>query len=130
MTAVGLKTCRFRVGDRVAFNLSSSLATTIIVPESLCADIPHAMTFEEAASYPYSYSTVLYGLMELGRLRKDQVGSSCRDKHIITQATADSLDSSDSFDARCSWSSCYPSRKNGRCRGKLYTSILAQTNSG
>ncbi|KAF4778870.1 beta-ketoacyl synthase domain-containing protein [Colletotrichum scovillei] len=120
VTAVGLKTCRFRVGDRVAFNLSSSLATTIIVPESLCADIPHAMTFEEAASYPYSYSTVLYGLMELGRLRKDQVGSSCRDKHIITQATADSLDSSDSFDARCSWSSCYPSRKNGRCRDLLH----------
>ncbi|KAK1723031.1 beta-ketoacyl synthase domain-containing protein [Colletotrichum acutatum] len=72
VTAVGSKTCRFRLGDRVAFNLSSSLATTIIVPETLCAEIPHAMTFEEAASYPYSYSTVLYGLMELGRLRKDQ----------------------------------------------------------
>ncbi|KAK1473948.1 beta-ketoacyl synthase domain-containing protein [Colletotrichum cuscutae] len=72
VTAVGPKACRFRVGDRVAFNLCSSLATTIIVPESLCADIPHEMTFEEAASYPYSYSTVLYGLMELGRLRKNQ----------------------------------------------------------
>lgn len=78
VTAVGSKACRFRVGDRVAFNSTSCLATTITVPEGLCADIPHAMTFEEAASYPYSYSTVLHGLMELGRLRKDQVGFSPR----------------------------------------------------
>jgi hypothetical protein len=32
------------------------------------------MNFEEAASTPYSYGTTLYGLMEIGRLKKGQVG--------------------------------------------------------
>ncbi|KXH64201.1 beta-ketoacyl synthase domain-containing protein [Colletotrichum salicis] len=72
VTAVGPKAYRFRVGDRVAFHSGCSLATSIVIPETLCAVIPRSMTLEEAASYPYSYSTVLHGLMELGRLRKDQ----------------------------------------------------------
>jgi NADPH:quinone reductase-like Zn-dependent oxidoreductase len=76
VTAVGPKARRIRVGDRVAFNYGGSLSTSIILPETLCAEIPETMSFEEAASMPYSYGTVLYGLMEIGRLKKGQVGYS------------------------------------------------------
>ncbi|OHE91655.1 beta-ketoacyl synthase domain-containing protein [Colletotrichum orchidophilum] len=83
VTGVGPKACRLRVGDRVAFNFSGSLVTSIVLPETLCADIPRAMTFEEATAFPYSYSTVLYGLMELGRLRKNQT--------LLIHSTSDAL---------------------------------------
>jgi NADPH:quinone reductase-like Zn-dependent oxidoreductase len=73
VTAVGLEARRFRVGDRVAFNYGGSLSTSITLPETLCAKIPDTMTFEEAASIPYSYGTILYGLMDIGRLKKGQV---------------------------------------------------------
>lgn len=71
--AIGPEARRFRVGDRVAFNNDSCLSNVITLPETLCAEIPENMSFEEAASTPYSYGTVLYGLMELGRLKKGQV---------------------------------------------------------
>ncbi|KAK1594233.1 LOW QUALITY PROTEIN: beta-ketoacyl synthase domain-containing protein [Colletotrichum navitas] len=72
VTGVGPDARQFRVGDRVAFNHDSALSTSIILSESLCAEIPAAMGFEEAASTPYSFGIVLHGLMELGKLKKGQ----------------------------------------------------------
>ncbi|OHX00905.1 beta-ketoacyl synthase domain-containing protein [Colletotrichum incanum] len=63
---------RFRIGDRVAFNHGSALSTFVTLPESLCAEIPDAMSFEDAASTPYSFGIALHGLMELGKLKKGQ----------------------------------------------------------
>ncbi|WDK17260.1 beta-ketoacyl synthase domain-containing protein [Colletotrichum graminicola] len=72
VTGVGPDARKFRIGDRVAFNHDSALSTSIILSESLCAEIPATMGFEEAASTPYSFGLVLHGLMELGKLKKGQ----------------------------------------------------------
>ncbi|KAL0933322.1 Lovastatin diketide synthase LovF 1 [Colletotrichum truncatum] len=69
---VGSEVRRFRPGDRVAFTFGGCLSTSITLPETMCVEIPGAMSFEEAASSPYSYGTALYGLMELGKLRRNQ----------------------------------------------------------
>jgi len=100
--AVGPEARRFRVSDRVAFSNSGSLSTSVILSEALCAEIPDTMTFEEAASTPYSYGTTLYGLMEIGRLKKGQVG--CPFGRI--SYTANSSVRPNSFSLRCAWSSC------------------------
>ncbi|KAK1988472.1 beta-ketoacyl synthase domain-containing protein [Colletotrichum cereale] len=72
VTGVGPDARQFCVGDRVAFNHESALSTFITLPESLCAKIPTAMRFEDAASTPYSFGIALHGLMELGKLKKGQ----------------------------------------------------------
>ncbi|KAK1993234.1 beta-ketoacyl synthase domain-containing protein [Colletotrichum falcatum] len=72
VTGVGPDARRFRIGDRVAFNHDGALTTSIMLSESRCAEIPAAMDFEHAASMPYSFGVALYGLMELGRLKRGQ----------------------------------------------------------
>ncbi|OLN97381.1 Lovastatin diketide synthase LovF 1 [Colletotrichum chlorophyti] len=70
--AVGPGARRLRVGDRVAFSHQGSVSTSVTLSETLCAEIPASMSFEEAASTPHTYGTVLHGLMELGKLSRDQ----------------------------------------------------------
>lgn len=101
VTAVGPEARRFRVSDRVAFSHSGSLSTSVILSETLCAEIPDTMTLKEAASIPYSYGTALYGLMEIGRLKKGQVGC----PFGRNSYAANSSVRLDSFSLRCAWSS-------------------------
>ncbi|KAK2034990.1 beta-ketoacyl synthase domain-containing protein [Colletotrichum zoysiae] len=72
VTGVGPNARQFRVGDRVAFNHDSALSTSITLSESLCVEIPADMSFEDAASTPYSFCIALHGLMELGKLKRGQ----------------------------------------------------------
>ncbi|KDN70949.1 putative beta-ketoacyl synthase domain-containing protein [Colletotrichum sublineola] len=72
VTGMGPDARQFRIGDRVAFNHGSALSTSITLSESLCAEIPATMGFEDAASTPYSFGIALHGLMELGKLKKGQ----------------------------------------------------------
>ncbi|GKT45747.1 highly reducing polyketide synthase gloL [Colletotrichum spaethianum] len=72
VTGMGPNANQFRIGDRVAFNNRGALSTSVILPESLCTEIPDAVSFEDAASTPYSFGIALHGLMELGKLKKGQ----------------------------------------------------------
>lgn len=62
-----------RVGDRVAFSSVGCFSTSLGMRESACAKIPDSLSFEAAATMPCVYGTVMYGLMEVARLKKGQV---------------------------------------------------------
>ncbi|TID07622.1 Compactin diketide synthase mokB [Colletotrichum higginsianum] len=83
VVGVGPEARQFRVGDRVAFSHDNALSTRATLSESLCARMPDSMSFEEAASTPYSFGTALYALMELGKLNKGQ--------SVLIHSASDSL---------------------------------------
>ena len=62
-------------GDRVLTLASSAFSTVLTTSASLCARMPDEMSFEQAATMPCVYSTVIYSLLELGQLDADQVSS-------------------------------------------------------
>jgi NADPH:quinone reductase-like Zn-dependent oxidoreductase len=61
------------VGDRVvAMPPSACAKTAVVVPSSLVQRIPDNLTFEDAATMPICYSTVIESLINLGQLDKGQ----------------------------------------------------------
>ncbi|CAP62086.1 uncharacterized protein PODANS_5_380 [Podospora anserina S mat+] len=59
-----------KVGDRVAVGAFNSYATR--VKARIVAKIPDEMSFEEAATIPSVYCTVIHGLLDLARLKAGQ----------------------------------------------------------
>lgn len=64
---------RLHIGDRVLIFGKGCFATRYITSAKLCAKIPDNLSFEEAATMPCVYSTVIYSLMTVGKLEKGQV---------------------------------------------------------
>ncbi len=60
-------------GDRVFLFGAGCFSTGVICAAKLCVKIPDSLSFEEAAGMPTIFSTVIRGLIDLGRL---QVGES------------------------------------------------------
>ncbi|THV54033.1 hypothetical protein BGAL_0036g00320 [Botrytis galanthina] len=72
ITKVGSNVINLNVGDRVlAFN-DNSFSTRIKTTPDLCAKIPDTLSFEDAATMPCVYSTVIYGLQDMARLEAGQ----------------------------------------------------------
>jgi NADPH:quinone reductase-like Zn-dependent oxidoreductase len=70
---VGSAINHVQAGDRV-FAISTGLfATRKVLPGRCVFKIPETLTFEEAATMPIVYATVIYALITLGQLRKGQV---------------------------------------------------------
>lgn len=63
-----------KVGDRVAVMAGGTFTTHLTISSSLCAKIPDNLSFEEAATMPCTFATVIHSLIEIARLQKDQVG--------------------------------------------------------
>ncbi|CAG8961993.1 hypothetical protein HYFRA_00014100 [Hymenoscyphus fraxineus] len=59
-------------GDRVMLFTPGALATSLVLREELCAKIPDSLSFEDAATIPCVYGTVIHSLVNLGRLEKGQ----------------------------------------------------------
>lgn len=59
-------------GDRVMVFTPGTLSTTLTTKEKLCAKIPDSLSFEDAATMPCVYGTVIHSLLDLGRLEKGQ----------------------------------------------------------
>ncbi|KAF5870470.1 putative polyketide synthase protein [Botrytis fragariae] len=73
ITKVGSKVINLSIGDRVlAFN-GSSFSTSINTTTDLCAKIPDTLSFEDAATMLYVYSTVIHGLQDITRLEAGQI---------------------------------------------------------
>lgn len=70
---VGPGVSDFQVGDRIAAAATGSYATTLNVQAHACVKIPTVLSFEEAATMPSVFGTVIYGLLELARLESGQV---------------------------------------------------------
>ena len=63
----------FKVGDRVIMFDHGCFSTRLAISAKLCAKIPEELSFEEAATLPCVYSTVIHSLLTIGRLEKGQV---------------------------------------------------------
>jgi NADPH:quinone reductase-like Zn-dependent oxidoreductase len=62
-----------QVGDRVLIYGRGCLSTRYVTSAKLCAKLSENLSFEEAATMPCVYSTVIYALMTVGKLEKGQV---------------------------------------------------------
>ena len=60
-------------GDRVIVLERNTYSTTLKTKESLCAKIPDGLSFEDAATIPCVYGTVIHGLLDLAGLKRGQV---------------------------------------------------------
>ncbi|KAF6813125.1 polyketide synthase [Colletotrichum sojae] len=69
--AVGPEVKEMIPGDRVFAFGGGCFSTGLIISEKLCAKIPDALSFEEAATMPCVFSTVVHGLLDVARLTAD-----------------------------------------------------------
>ncbi|KAH8166023.1 hypothetical protein CIB48_g2204 [Xylaria polymorpha] len=70
--AIGPDVTDFTVGQRVMAITQDAYATTTKTTSSLCIKMPDDLSFEEGASMPCVYPTVIHGLVNLARLDKGQ----------------------------------------------------------
>lgn len=75
ITDIGPDVSKHRVGDRVVVCSSGSFTTSMDVSEHLCVTAPDTLTFEQAASMPVVYSTVIYSLLDAARLAEGMVST-------------------------------------------------------
>jgi NADPH:quinone reductase-like Zn-dependent oxidoreductase len=73
---VGPKVQNLTVGDRVMVFAGGSYSTSLVTKSSLCARVPPQLSFEEAATMPCVYSTMIRSIIHLGKLRKGQASFS------------------------------------------------------
>ena len=52
-----------------------SFSNRVNAPSELVAKIPDTLSLEEAATMPVAFLTVIYALLHVRHLRKDEVGS-------------------------------------------------------
>lgn len=72
---IGSEVTKFKVGDRVA-GISDNMFTTLAVaPEDRFVAIPDDLGFDEASTMLSPLITAMYCLIDVGNLRKHQVGS-------------------------------------------------------
>lgn len=83
VTQVGPKVTNLKIGDRVLAFTNNSYATRVKVSSALCAKIPDKLSFEDAATMPCVYGTVIYGLQDMARLETDQVRWNTRRPSIL-----------------------------------------------
>jgi NADPH:quinone reductase-like Zn-dependent oxidoreductase len=70
---VGPEVQDLKIGDRVCVGAPNTYATILRVTSDHCARITEDLSFEEAATMPCVYGTVVHGLIDLARLEKGQV---------------------------------------------------------
>ncbi|USP74624.1 uncharacterized protein yc1106_01898 [Curvularia clavata] len=70
---VGSEVEDLAVGDRVIIMGGASLFTTkALVPSVNCWKFPSSLSFQEAATMPCVFLTVIYGLLEVGQMKSEQ----------------------------------------------------------
>jgi hypothetical protein len=72
VTRVGPDVTTIKPGDRVATFCMGAYRTFLRTPESLVAEIPEQMSYEEAASLPCVYVTAYRALVEVAHLMKGE----------------------------------------------------------
>ncbi len=73
VTRIGPSTKDISVGDRVFVLGAGCFSTTLVASEKACEKIPNTLSFEDAATMPCVFGTVIYSLVHIGRLEPDQV---------------------------------------------------------
>lgn len=115
---VGSNVTDLCLGDRVfAFPKGGCFSTFLKLSALHCAKIPSALSFEDAATMPCVYSTVIHGLIDVGRLEQGQVSNPRRSSKLTTLMTS-ITDSSDSIGLRRCGHSSDSDLQNDWCSGK------------
>ncbi|KAI0860401.1 hypothetical protein F4860DRAFT_479113 [Xylaria cubensis] len=70
--STGPEAAHLQPGDRVIVPERNTYSTTLRTKESLCAKIPDDLSFEDAATIPCVYGTVVHGLLDLAKLQQGQ----------------------------------------------------------
>ena len=73
ITRVGSAVDHVKVGDRVITLGDGCFATRLVVCGQRVVRIPEELSFEDAATMPAVYTTVVHCLLNVGRLAKGQV---------------------------------------------------------
>lgn len=109
---VGPEVKHLKVGDRVLCCTDGSFATYWCMSELFCAKMPDSLGFDEAATIPLVYATVVAGLMDSAKLSKGQV---CHRLVVeISFLLTGYSDGSHSLRLRWRWHSCYSSGQDDR----------------
>lgn len=69
---IGPEVRDLEVGDRVFICDAGCFATKMVTTNKLCAKIPDNLEFEEAATMPCVYNTVIHSLINIGGLERGQ----------------------------------------------------------
>ncbi|GFF62397.1 lovastatin nonaketide synthase [Aspergillus udagawae] len=72
VTRVGPEAKDVRAGDRVMFLGQGSFSTKVVRSANLCCRIPECMSFEEGATMPLVYTSVIHSLLEAANLQAGQ----------------------------------------------------------
>ncbi|ESZ94274.1 polyketide synthase [Sclerotinia borealis F-4128] len=72
ISRIGSKVTHLAVGDRVAAMSEGAYSTYTRCLGTSAQKVPHAMTFEDAATIPVIYCTAYYSLFDLARLEKGE----------------------------------------------------------
>lgn len=71
---VGSDVKGFCPGDRVVTCYQGIFKTRIVISPERCYKCPEQISLVDVASMPTVYATAIYSLIEVGNLKKDQVG--------------------------------------------------------
>nr|RBQ98724.1 hypothetical protein FVER53263_00316 [Fusarium verticillioides] len=72
ITKVGAGVGKFQPGDPVFYLADNCFSTQITISAQRCAKIPSQLAFEDAATMPCVYATVIHSLLDVGGLRPGQ----------------------------------------------------------
>ena len=72
---VGSHVEQLQPGDRVMVFCSGSFTTRLKTKARLCIRMPDGLSFEDGATMPCVYSTVIRSLLDIGRVVRHQVSS-------------------------------------------------------
>jgi NADPH:quinone reductase-like Zn-dependent oxidoreductase len=70
VSEVGSTVTDLKVGDRVMFLVSNCFSTRSRIAAQRCVKLPSSISWEEAASMPCVYATVIHSLLDVGGLQK------------------------------------------------------------
>lgn len=73
ITRVGSTVTDLKIGDRVMTTEDGLFCTRRMVPSNTAVRIPDELSFEDAATMPIVYMTVIHAIIDIGRLAKGQV---------------------------------------------------------
>ena len=73
ITRVGACVEDVGVGDRVIALVPTCFSSQVRVNAQLCAKMPDELSFEDGATMPAVYGTVIYSLLHVGQLERNQV---------------------------------------------------------
>lgn len=116
---VGTDVTNLAVGDKVITLVPGAYATGLILDSSACVKFPDNLSFEEAATMGCVYSTTIYSLLHLGRLRKGQVNISQNELYLLWVASANGrlVVYFGSFGLRWRWARCDSNLSDERSYG-------------